>query len=484
MIKSKKHIIGLLKFELQVNNKRNAIAVQKTISELSKNDLPRILEPSFDRHDRKDISLVFDRLELDLGNIAYSDFKFKFKNALKKELSQKLSSELADPVKTSDNNEHNVNVESDFHIVEFFLVNGILPWYADGSVLDLRRMTHNLIRRKDSAFGNLIRTQGSNKNFQIRLGQVISESYYKDLFSLLSNSNFWKDDSSFRQYLTLYQYYPFSNEPIKSFRHLLFESIINVLATETLTESLQFEISVFKQLSEKLNISTVQLINRSRESLKKMQKEKQKTELTSYLNLLLHQLTENILTGADTKISKDLVQNKIEKESEKNITSHLVFNAGLVLITPFLKELFEKLELIENENFIDEKAQIKAIHLLQYASIGREGNAEHFLLLNKILCGYHLNKAIQWSINLSMIEKSETTRMLTGAVKNWSALKKTSTTSFRKSFIQRKGILQKTDNDWSLKVERTAYDVLLNKIPWQYERIKLPWMTSKIETVW
>lgn len=264
---------------------------------------------------------------------------------------------------------------------------------------------------------------------------------------------------------------------------MLFKAIIEVLPTEISSESLQLETLVLSKLATKLSVSTTQLINKSIHSLEKMQSRQGSTELTTQLSVLFHQL-ERHFEKENKKTDKPGEVQVVQPEKENTNNSYLIFNAGLVLINPFLNELFKKLNLIENGAFINEQAQMKAVHLLQYAVTGKTGSPEHILLLNKILCGIPVNQAVPWFVKLSMKEKSETTRMISATIKNWKALKNTSTGAYRTAFLQRKGILIKLENGWKLQVERTAYDVLLSKIPWQYEQIKLSWMKTKIETLW
>jgi predicted metal-dependent hydrolase len=479
MTKQKKHTIGLLQYELVANSKKKATDIQNEISKFSKNELPNFLGPAFNKFDKKGISLVIDRLEIDMGNISHDDFKLKFREIIRNELSQKLKEIFSQPIKDYNKSQVAVKEETDYHIIESFLISGNLPWYADGSKIDLRRMTKNLLRRKDRLFADLIRQHIWDKNFQSRLENIISETSYKDLFSMFTTENIWKTDSIFKQYLSLYRTYPFSNKALKSFRLLLFESLIEELSTESSTGNLHIEISVFNKLARKLNIKSTLLIENSRKSLQMVQN---KPYSNAQIGLFLHQVEAWLQTNNAEISARDPEQ--VEKISEVENTSYLIFNSGLVLLNPYLNELFKKLELINNNTFINEQAQIKAIHLLQYALTGKSGHQEHLLLLNKILCGFPTGKYIPWFAELNMREKSETTRMITATIRNWGTMNNTSASTFRTDFLQRKGILKKFDNKWKLSVERNASDVLMDRLPWQYELIKFKWMESTIETSW
>lgn len=40
------------------------------------------------------------------------------------------------------------------------------------------------------------------------------------------------------------------------------------------------------------------------------------------------------------------------------------------------------------------------------------------------------------------------------------------------------------DDRWTLSVERKAYDVLLDSIPWSYSMLRTPWMHSLLMVNW
>ena len=74
--------------------------------------------------------------------------------------------------------------------------------------------------------------------------------------------------------------------------------------------------------------------------------------------------------------------------------------------------------------------------------------------------------------------------LLTGVVKNWTALKNTSLDGFREAFLKREGKLTRNDNEWLLKIEQKAYDILLDKLPWSINIVKLPWMSGIMHVEW
>ncbi|MGF1523001.1 MAG: contractile injection system tape measure protein [Leptolyngbyaceae cyanobacterium] len=60
------------------------------------------------------------------------------------------------------------------------------------------------------------------------------------------------------------------------------------------------------------------------------------------------------------------------------------------------------------------------------------------------------------------------------------SVENTSLEGFRKALLQRSDIL-KIDNDkWLLQVEKETYDVILDRLPWSLQVIKLPWMAQAL----
>jgi len=81
-------------------------------------------------------------------------------------------------------------------------------------------------------------------------------------------------------------------------------------------------------------------------------------------------------------------------------------------------------------------------------------------------------------------DRQETETLLQSAITHWTALRNTSITGFRNSFLDRPGLLRKEDNGWRLQVERQPFDLLLEHLPWSISVVKLPWMEQPIHTEW
>ncbi|NEP32628.1 MAG: hypothetical protein F6K38_14465 [Moorea sp. SIO3B2] len=161
-----------------------------------------------------------------------------------------------------------------------------------------------------------------------------------------------------------------------------------------------------------------------------------------------------------------------------------IYNAGLILIWPFLTRFFVKIGLVQDKIFINTISAERAALLLQYLVDHSTEIPEHSLPLNKILCGIDLLEPIDTNLEITAQERAECENLLSAVIQNWSILKNTSIEGFRRAFLQRNGIVRIRDGSWLLQVERETYDILLDRIPWSIRVVKLPWMDNILYVEW
>lgn len=163
---------------------------------------------------------------------------------------------------------------------------------------------------------------------------------------------------------------------------------------------------------------------------------------------------------------------------------HLVRHAGLILLAPFFERLFAVCELRDQQQWVDKAAQYTAVHLLHYVCTGLEQRAEHELMLEKVCCGVAVQEPIPRDWLLRAEQKAEAHDLLTAVIEHWKALKNTSIEGLRATFLARDGLLTRRDDDWVLRVERKTLDVLLDRIPWGYSTVAMPWNAYVIHVEW
>jgi hypothetical protein len=193
------------------------------------------------------------------------------------------------------------------------------------------------------------------------------------------------------------------------------------------------------------------------------------------------------------EIQKFAKDSQVEKPVKKEVPpipeglppeSIYIANAGLILLWPFLGRYFRRLNLVGAKEFNDEASRMRAILLIQYLVTGKKEAPEYELALNKLLCGATMDMEIDMEIDITEEEINLSNSLLTGAITNWEKLKGTRIGTFRETFLQRNGSLYYMNNRWELKVEKKAYDVLLETLPWGIQMIQMSWMKERLVVLW
>ncbi|HEY5674905.1 MAG TPA: contractile injection system tape measure protein [Malonomonas sp.] len=159
-------------------------------------------------------------------------------------------------------------------------------------------------------------------------------------------------------------------------------------------------------------------------------------------------------------------------------------NAGLVLLWPYLPELFGKLDLLETGTDRQPRPKPAAVLLLQQLVTGQPAAPEPQLALNKLLCGVSQQLPVARRLRRSKVWDAEIEALLTAVIRHWAVLKDTSVFGLRSSFLQRDGLLLETEQGWLLRVDRKVYDLLLDQLPWGLGMIKLSWMEKPLRVEW
>lgn len=199
---------------------------------------------------------------------------------------------------------------------------------------------------------------------------------------------------------------------------------------------------------------------------------------------------EETLNDHEKTIDKKDTVFEIEKGKNENrfdendiISESYVDNAGLVLIHPFLKSLFENCKLLNKDNTINDPEV--AAHLLHYAATGKEQDYENAMVFEKFLCNIPIAEPIERNITLSEEMKKEAFTMLRAVLSNWNIMKKSSAELLQNEFLQRSGKLDiNGDESPVITMERKTQDILLDKLNWNLSIIKLAWKKRIIYVNW
>lgn len=161
-----------------------------------------------------------------------------------------------------------------------------------------------------------------------------------------------------------------------------------------------------------------------------------------------------------------------------------VHAAGIILLHPFLAELFTGTGLWRENRWASQASPFKAVQLLSFLSYGSEEVPEYKLTFHKILTGMDAATPLPPEAPLLPEETATCTELLEAVLRHWTALRNTGVDGLREGFLLRNGKVQHTKNSLQLDVERLAQDVLLARLPWGYSTVKLPWLEPLLTVSW
>ncbi len=166
-----------------------------------------------------------------------------------------------------------------------------------------------------------------------------------------------------------------------------------------------------------------------------------------------------------------------------------IANAGMVLFTPWLPKLFDRLGILTHGDdgtpaIAGIDAASRAVHVLQYLVDTRLDAPEPQLALNKLLCGLSVTCPVHPSISLDPDSREICDDLSRAMIANWRAIANSSTEALRESFLQRAGRLVHQDACWQLVVQRKSLDVLVDQIPWSIAMIFHRWMREPLHVTW
>ncbi|MFN6131601.1 MAG: contractile injection system tape measure protein [Synechococcaceae cyanobacterium] len=162
-----------------------------------------------------------------------------------------------------------------------------------------------------------------------------------------------------------------------------------------------------------------------------------------------------------------------------------VDGAGLVLLTPFLETLFNRLELLTPElQFQGADAAQRAMALLGWLVDGDPQPPEWRLTLATALSGWPLEQLYALEKPLSETDQEEAERLLLAALAHGQGQLGETIEQLRQNWLRRPGLLSWRPGAWLLLVEHREGDEALEELPWSWGWIRLPWMEELLQVVW
>lgn len=483
------HIIQKVFIEISVNNKEKALSIKDDITNfLSFEVFPEIeksisaLEHQFAGH-----TLQIPKLELNLdikNSTLNTELKDKITQIFKEELSEITDSILNSDQQTENNSEAYLveNKEKAVQTFIYFLTTGSMPWWNFGK--------RNVSFLEPKVFESLI----SAENFQRSVIPVFSiQNVRNRIINQLSNEQIAQlcliilKDKELKINL--------ENNIVKLIsklddnnRNLVWELVLKVLS-ESLSSNINLKKYLLQQIAEKNSAGSIS--KKTQQSLKTL------AEIFPIIkeDEVLESIENNRKGNSESELISIEQKNTAIKDELKKSQEYLnqkddlipnedqyIQNAGLILIHPFLKNLFEHCDLFDSKNNQLLNPELCA-HLLHYIATGKTNAPEYDMAFEKFLCNIPLHQTINRHIKLTRKHKAEAKNVIESVQHNWSAMKKSSVALLQNEFFQRPGKLV-IDHDYTLTVERKTQDILLEKLGWGIGFVKLPWQEQFIFINW
>ncbi len=502
------NIIKSQYYELEVPSKEIFNSVSKSLPELNDRIMKNVFEKTEQALKTSDRILFIDKLELDVGKIKWRDIETELPLLIETEFINSIKDKLLrdEYYKVLNFNERNIYQEKSLKIKEpysrmiealiYFLRRGYFPWWI------IENETQELQEKIRKSFEDI-----SDSEYSELLVCIEDEVCFERMIALLGSESliFLLDreysSQSLNQIIIAINKAGLElkldnkvNRAIeKKFLRILFSfkqtaGSIDGIVISSLKNFIQFIKNDFEKIFDKYVKVFSEMVSAHVDDV-------------NFKNEILQTIKQNV-TGIKSKAdfpekisSNDTDKTKAELKSyidaskedapeDVPIDEIFISNSGLVLLFPYILNFFKNLKLINEDEFISRQHQQRAIHILDYIVNANEKVYEYQTSLNKILCGLDVSFPLDTDIELTNDEKLECEELMKSVIRNWTALKNTSPDGLRNAFLKRKGVIIKQEESYILRVERKSIDILLEKIPWSFSTIKLPWMKKIIHVEW
>ncbi|MCB8963014.1 MAG: hypothetical protein H6651_22070 [Ardenticatenales bacterium] len=465
---SDRHLIQRQVVELTVPARLDAQTLQTIVSRLCQDNLPALLDRLCGQTADPNIVYRLPHLALDLGRLPATAFENEFVDRLAALFAPALEQELAwlpaaarDPVNDS------------LELLTTFLSGGMLPWWADAQERGLLSRHVALLAGRGTpaqqqALHTLLRDAAAGRRLAAHLDDSLLERLLAAQRPDMAAWAAWRP----RLLAALQGQADQWQTTAPALRAAAWGELLalsgNQPAGDLVAAGLRFPAVILLRLALRLGVTTGRLLA----DLHRAGDEE-----------LQRNLDQLPFDGATAAMAAGAAAAAPRAEAVVD-TAHALSNAGLVLLWPFLSQLWEQLALLENGRFVTLAAQQRAVFISQALVMAEVPWPEYDLLLNKILCGLPLAAELPAPVPLTERELAACEALLSAVIDQVPIFGKMSTAQLRDTFLQRPGTLAAEAGGWLVNVERRTYDIVLERIPWPLTWVRLPWMDHLIRVAW
>ena len=271
---NQKFIIQKNTVEIGTHSRENVHELQNRISQLFNYRLMGEMENYFEKVIPENLLLRLDKLELNLGSVNLQSLEDelteRFMDALQNEFSQRL--QFLQETGNSSLSGFSVETvgEGKLQLLEYFLINGALPWFADTATdFNITGLLDYLYQNESSALQNLIRAAGRNENVRKRLSYHFSDKSLHQLISILEPAESGYIIQSHTEIISLQKKQQIVQSESSEFSKAVWLFILDYLLVEKSSEfnRKMFLKSNLSQIAARFNISYQQLLKLFYQSL-------------------------------------------------------------------------------------------------------------------------------------------------------------------------------------------------------------------------
>lgn len=535
------HIIRRQILELRGVREADARQLQEELGEIFREKILPLLDRYLSDHSPSGVTHRIDLLELDIGTVFRNNLEEDFIKKLSGQLKIYFQPQPSSGSDFKAEKEEVPAEKSHLEIFSFFVETGNLPWWAGSKDKDpVIESLDFLIRKEESALRHLmskwVRQPDALKRIVIQTGfpkwaELAATNIdcpgeelafmLSQLMDLLKKMTPWTNYPEHKlQELIGLKLLPWiflsprktqnttdfwsgfliqltTGKPVK-YEDLLAELFLQfnknkqelsgqeeetaAFLWKNKTPGGSLQANIFERIKRLLEFKTL-TTEKKRQWLERLQKLNERVVEDRELQVIM-QLLEREVSDLTEDPDGHEARKLVEKDKFSDTDELFVSNAGLVILSPFLNRFFENVNLLDERRFTNDAAAHRAVGLLQFLADGREIPAEHQCGLNKILCGLDAETVLEFGEPVTVEEAEACETLLKAVIANAPILGEMSVNGFRGSFLIRKGILRAGVGAWQLNVERETFDVVLERFPWNWSIVKLPWMEWAISVEW
>jgi contractile injection system tape measure protein len=524
---AQRHIIKRQVIELTVQggiSAPEAQPLQDKISRIYHQRIIPILDQRFSEMSGPDKLYRIQTLELDVGRLDLQNLETDLVEKVRRALGHELFAQISVQERETGNGRQNPKSGSQLELFAFFAQTGSLPWWADASRPQL--LTENLrylLSEKPAALQSLIRELARQPNRRQRMFNQYADEQLVELAGLLvpaykpfialhhsmlleilhktRSASGWQSHRLRRSFWNHLMQVASLGGPEYPSIQAFYQAVLVRLAVELGSTGIALSVEMEQALKDITTNADESLKVTARQLSKLLPSKTTEGAFSAGKSSNFDHLTHAAELGqvlGDDKTAMDesplatarqiskLPQSKTSDDNFhfEEVDELYVENAGLVILWPFLERFFAHVNLLEEKQFKDGAAQHRAVGLLQVLATQGPELPEYLLPLNKLLCGLDVTKVFEFGPPLLDSEAEEGERLLEAVIAQAPILHDMSTVGFRGSFLLRAGMLSVRDGLWLLRVEKESYDVVLDRFPWSWEWVKLPWMEAPLRVEW